>query len=238
MRQAFAILLSIVAGLLPCNSSPASPPKRRPVPMQIFKLDSAGDVKLFGVTAQPVNYRGRKALEIREDPGSKSPGQAVALLKGTDFTDGTIEVDLAGAPVAGAPEGARGFVGVAFRSGDDASRFEYFYLRPTNGRADEQLRRNHSTQYASHPDYPWNRLRKENPGVYEAYVDLEPGVWTRIRIVVKGTRGELYVNGASQPCLIVNDLKLGKTHGLVGLWIDVGTQAYFANLKVKSGVRD
>jgi len=42
----------------------------------------------------------------------------------------------------------------------------------------------------------------------------------------------LYVNGASQPTLVVNDLKLGDTTGTVALWIGVGTEAYFTNLRL------
>jgi hypothetical protein len=42
----------------------------------------------------------------------------------------------------------------------------------------------------------------------------------------------LYVHGASQPCLIVKDLKLGDVGGGVAFWIGPGTEAYFANLKV------
>src|SRR5262249_14484755 len=115
MRRASAIFLVIAGGLLPCSSSPALL-AGRPGATQIFRLDSTGDLSLIGVTAHTVNYRGRKALELLEAPASNSQVQAVALLKGTDFTDGTIEVDLAGAPKAGAPDGARGFVGIAFRS--------------------------------------------------------------------------------------------------------------------------
>ena len=59
-----------------------------------------------------------------------------------------------------------------------------FLLRPTNGRAEDQPRRNHSTQYVSEPDFPWQRLRQENPGVYETYTDLQPGVWTKINRAV------------------------------------------------------
>jgi hypothetical protein len=73
-------------------------------------------------------------------------------------------LEVAGKPGAGAPGDARGFVGVAFRVSNDASKYECFYLRPTNGRADDQLRRNHSAQYISFPDYEWNRLRTEAPG--------------------------------------------------------------------------
>src|SRR5688572_33379506 len=113
----------------------------------------------------------------------------------------------------------RGFVGIAFRVQKQGIGFECFYLRPTNGRADDQLRRNHATQYVSHPDYPWFRLREENPGVYESYTDLVPGEWTKVKIVVSGVQAQLYVNGAEQPCLIVNDLKLGHIEGLIALWI-------------------
>lgn len=78
---------------------------------------------------------------------------------------------------------------------------------------------------------PVRALRAEK---YESYVDLEPGVWTRYRIVVEKTKARLYVNGASQPCLIVNDLKLSDSSGGVALWIGPGTEGYFACLKVEA----
>ena len=112
------------------------------------------------------------------------------------------------------------------------SKLELFYIRPTNARADDQLRRNHSAQYESFPDWPWNRLRQEAPGVYESYTDLETGAWTRLKIAVAGVKAKLYVNGAAQPCLIVNDLKLAPASGAVALWVGPGTDGYFSNLRV------
>jgi len=200
-------------------------------PARVIALDTADGLSLLAVKADAVTYKERKAVRLVEGPGA-AERPSVALIPGTDFGDGVIEIDLAGTTVPGAPEGSRGFVGIVFRSSADASGFENVYLRPTNGRADDQLRRNHSTQYTSHPDYPWHRLRKEDPGVYESYTDLLPGVWTRMRIEVDGVRARLYVNDAPQPCLIVNDLKRGETRGLVGLWIGRGTEAYFANLRI------
>jgi len=94
------------------------------------------------------------------------------------------------------------------------------------------LRRNHAVQYESIPDFPWDRLRREQPGVYESYTDLEVGAWTKMKIEVAGRSARLYVNGATQPCLIVNDLKLGETRGQVGLWAHIATNAYFSNLKI------
>ncbi len=187
------------------------------------------------VQASVASYRGRRALRILNDDGSGtvSGGQVVVIVKASDFKDGTIEAELAGAPREGAKPSTRGFIGISFRVQGRGSRFETFYLRMTNGRSDDQSRRNHSAQYSSHPDFPWNRLREENPGVYESYVDLEAGAWTQVKIVVAGTKAQLYVNGAAQPCLIVNDLKLGETRGQVALWTGSDTEAYFSNLRVK-----
>jgi hypothetical protein len=122
---------------------------------------------------------------------------------------------------------------VAFRVQSDLKTYDAFYLRPTNGRADDQLRRNHSAQYISHPEWTWSRLRTETPGQYESYVDLVPNSWTNVRIEVHGSQGKLYVNRQAQPTLIVNDLKTGATaRGGVALWIDIGTTAHFCNLTV------
>ena len=145
-----------------------------------------------------------------------------------------IEAEIAGAIAPGAGEGARGFVGLAFRLQKDMKTYDAFYLRPTNGRADDQERRNHATQYVSHPEWPWYRLRKETPARYESYVDLVPGAWTKIRIEVDGAKARLYVHGQEQPALIVNDVKSGPhAKGAVALWIGPGTVAHFRNLRVE-----
>jgi hypothetical protein len=182
------------------------------------------------VTIAQVTFKGRSAIQLiaTRDAANAS---SYAVIKDASFKDGTIEVDLAGQPAAGAAAGARGFIGIAFRIQGDG-RYEYIYLRPTNGRADDQVRRNHSTQYSSHPDFDFARSRKEAPEKYESYVDLEPGVWTKYRIEVDGTRARLYVHGAAQPCLIVNDLKLEPQAGGIALWVGPGTEGYFSNLKV------
>lgn len=193
-------------------------------------LTQPDQLELKGVKAEVVEFKGKQALKLIEStPGSQN---GLAVLKGLTIRDGAIEFEVASAPAANAGEGARGFAGVAFRVTDSGERYEYFYLRPTNGRADDQVRRNHSAQYASHPDYPWHRLRKEEPEKYESYVDLEPAVWTKVKIVVSGTKARLYVHGNAQPTLIVNDLKLGAGEGGIALQIGPGTEAHFANMTV------
>lgn len=200
--------------------------------MQTFRAESLSDLELHDVQAELVSYQNRPALRLIEpDMASETP--RMAILPGLRFMNGMIETLIVGALRADAPMDMRGFVGIAFRVQPHASAFECFYLRPTNGRADDQLRRNHSTQYISHPDYPWYKLREECPGVYESYTDLVPGEWTKVKIVVSGVRAQLYVNGAEQPCLIVNDLKLGETEGGIALWIGKGTEAYFSHVIVE-----
>ena len=196
-------------------------------------LDTLNGLEMVDAKAEVVNYRGRPAVHLVPLPNQPKDYSMLAVVSGTDFKDGTIEVDVAGSPRKDADPTDRGFIGVAFRSQERGNRAEYFYLRPTNGRSDDQLRRNHSVQYVSTPDFPWERLRKETPGVYESYADLDAGAWIKMKIEVSGTKARLYLNGADQPCLIVNDLKLGETHGQIVLWAYGTTDGYFSNLTVK-----
>lgn len=203
--------------------------------VQSIKEDGVDPVK---TKADVSTYRGRRAVQVINEDGLTATGtpagaQAIAIVKASNFKDGTIEADVVGLPREGAPATTRGFVGIAFRVQDHGSRYESIYLRMTNARADDQLQRNHSTQYVSQPDFTWQRLRKETPGMYESYVDLDPVAWTKIKIVVAGAKASLYVNGADRPCLIVSDLKLGETHGQVALWTGSNTDAYFSNLRVR-----
>jgi hypothetical protein len=182
------------------------------------------------VSIAQTNFKDRSAVQVVATPGAAN-ATSYAAIKDASFRDGTIEVDLAGQPAAGAAGDARGFIGIAFRLQADG-RYEYIYLRPTNGRADDQVRRNHSTQYSSHPDFDFARSRQEAPEKYESYVDLQPGVWTKYKIEVEGRKARLYVHGSEQPCLIVNDLKLDPREGGVALWVGPGTEGYFSNLKI------
>ena len=182
------------------------------------------------VSIAETSYSGRSAVQVIARPDAAN-ASSYALIKDLSFRDGVIEVDLAGQPAAGAAAGARGFIGMAFRVQGDG-HYEYIYLRPTNGRADDQVRRNHSAQYSSYPDFDFAKSRQEAPEKYESYVDLQPGVWTKYRIEVDGRKARLYVHGAEQPVLIVNDLKLDPREGGVALWVGPGTEGYFANLKI------
>ncbi|QMW00625.1 hypothetical protein H3H32_21825 [Spirosoma foliorum] len=196
-------------------------------------LTSQDEFTPVHVEVSTETYLGKASVRL-VDPGNTNFSQVTyAKIKNLRFQNGTIELELAGKPLATAGEGARGFVGIAFRVADDDSKFECIYLRPTNGRAEDQVRRNHSVQYISYPDFPWEKSRKETPEKYESYVDLAVGEWTKVKIEIQGNKARLYVHGASQPSLIVNDLKHGPAQeGAIALWIGPGTDAHFTNLVV------
>jgi hypothetical protein len=215
-----ALLATCISGHLLCQ------------PTHEVSLNAVDKLELRNVKADLVTYRGVAALRIADTAAADvDDAGRLATVRGASFQDGTIEVSVAGDTRADAPPQWRGFVGIAFRV-TDAAHFECFYIRPKNGRSVDQLQRNHSTQYISVPGFPWDKLRSETPGKYESYVDLVPGEWTKIKIQVAGQTARLYVNGAEQPALIVNDLKQPLAKGGIALWVGPGTIAHFAELKI------
>ena len=202
------------------------------------KIDiSLDNLNLNDVVPSIAEHEGSEALRLVLTPDAETPDNPTfAHIKNLEFHNGVIEIEVAGRPLPDAIPEARGFIGVAFRIKDDLSAFECMYLRPTNGRAEQQLRRNRATQYFSYPDWKFDRLRTEVPGHYEAYVDLVTGAWTKMRIEAEGDKAKLFVHDNEHPTIIVNDLKHGPDlAGGIGLYIDNGTEGFFKNLMVTQG---
>lgn len=243
--MAVALIASAVAAAGLATVHGAQAPGRH------FALESPAGLRLHNVTAVARTLNGKRGVRVTLDEAvqrrleAMTPQQRdeaikagqtneqLALVEGLEFDNGVMEAEIAGTPRTDVFKDARGFVGIAFRVQPDLRTYDAFYLRPTNGRADDQVRRNHSAQYISHPAWTWFKLRAETPEKYESYVDLVPGEWTKIRIEVRGAVARLYVHGQPQPTLIVNDLKTGPDgRGAVALWLDASTEAHFRDLTV------
>lgn len=148
-------------------------------------------------------------------------------LKDTEFSSGTIEIDLRGKDVF-----QQSFIGIAFH-GTDTTVTDIIYFRPFNFRAEDPVRRIHAVQYVSAPEFSWHKLRTEKNGVYEKAVNPAPAAtdWFRARIVVDDKTINVFVNDATTPSLTVNKLNDRKT-GMMGLWNE-GLPGDFANLSIR-----
>ena len=211
----------LVAAGLACLAARAG--AQRAESFDLTNVGTSARWKIVGRTASVVDVKGKRALKL-----SEGPGIGVAWLDGYDFANGVIEVDLLGRsqPVQGS------IIGIAFRV-VDAVTHDAVYFRPFNFRAADSTRHAHAVQYVSDPSWPWQRLRSERPGEYERAVVPEPDgdEWFHVRIVVDRPKVSVFVNGAAQPCLVVNELS-DRAHGSLGLWVGEGSGGHFANLRV------
>jgi hypothetical protein len=142
------------------------------------------------------------------------------LIDGAMLQSGIVEFDLAENRAENTNPMNRGFLDLAFRINEENYNYNCFYLWPENGRADDQLQRNHTVQYIASPDFEWSKLRTETPVKYETYADMIPKEWTQVKVIIEDNRAEIYVNNASQPTMMVIEL-LGQKGGyrpLGGPW--------------------
>jgi len=149
----------------------------------------------------------------------------LALVRNVTFSEGTLEIDLRG----GGKEEAS-FLGLAFGVAD-AGTFEAVYFRPFRFADEDPGARSHAVQYVAWPEYTWEKLRKDKPGVYEAAIQPvpDPAGWFHVRIDVTKEKVSVSVDGSRQPCLVVD--RLGHRAGDVGLWVD-SMPAAFRNLRI------
>jgi len=184
-------------------------------------LLKAGKLRAVNREATP---QAERAGAVRLD---ERAGNGVLWVDGTDFAEGTVELDVRGRDVL-----QQSFLGVAFhRTSDEA--YEVVYLRPFNFRATDPARHQHAVQYASVPDFDWPRLRQEFPEEFENPVDaaVEPTGWVPLKVVVTPKSVQIYVGTGSAMALEVR--KLGSaSRGMIGLWVGNGSNGDFANLRV------
>lgn len=166
--------------------------------------------------------KAKKLMEFDENTYTK--------LIDKEFHNGTIEVQVRSRLLADAPDFARGFIGLAFRIDEKDSAFESFYIRPTNGYSEDLVRRQRAFQYFSYPNYTFDYFREKGITKYEGVAAIDLDEWIDLKAVIQGTQGEFYIN--DKHVLTVKDLKLGDSKGAVGLFVDIGTQGYFKELKI------
>lgn len=197
--------------------------------------------ELHNVKGEIVKIEGEDILKLERDlmsaPYDKNneasvDGPTFAKLTDIEMMNGVIEVKVLSKIIENSPfPDARGFIGVGFRV-DEKDHFDAIYLRPSNGRADDQLRRNHTIQYFSYPGYTFSRLRREANGIYETYADIGLNEWIDVKVEIQDKKAKLYVNNQQTPSFIVNNMFGSLKTGNVALWVEIGTIGYFKDLKI------
>jgi len=181
-----------------------------------------------------VDFGGEAVLRVVKAEKIDQPDEnTYAKLDGYSFHNGVIEVKMLSRLLPDAPSHARGFIGIAFRISEDDSQFESYYVRPTNGRTDDPVRRAHGSQYFSYPTYTFSYFRDRGITQYEAPVDIGLDEWIKLKAVITDSRGTFYLNDAEEPALVVEDMKHGADlRGAVGFFVDIGTEAFFKDLVI------
>jgi hypothetical protein len=173
----------------------------------------------------------REVTKLEGSPGgvhvSEKADPGVVWIEGTDFAEGTIEVDVRGRDLL-----QRSFVGIAFHGKDDRT-YESVYVRPFNFRATDPDRHRHAVQYMMLPNYDWPRLRQQFPDEFEnpVHPGINPADWVPLRVSVRGGRIQVIVGLVASATLEVR--KLGQLErGMIGLWTGNNSDGDFANLRV------
>ncbi|UJW84964.1 hypothetical protein [Devosia sp. SL43] len=152
-----------------------------------------------------------------------------------NFVNGSISVDIRSRLRSDAPDYARAFAGIAYRISADCQRFEAVYVRPLNGLKlnPPAPRDRRALQYFAYPDWKFDRLRDAYPdGRYEAGANIGPDEWLRLNLVVGDRQVNASVNGID---ILSIEAKSEAASGDIGLWVDIGTEAYFSNLHIIEG---
>jgi len=199
--------------------------------------------ELVNVTGSVADLNGEKVLKIERDLealpfdekrlGATVNGPLYARLKNADFENGTIEVKVLSRIQKNTPyRDSWGFIGLAFRINSDNSAFESMYIRPKVGRVRNPVVRNQATQYYSYPNYKMDNIGRSPGGPFEASADIGLDEWITLRIEVEGQQASLYINDKKEPSLTIKQLKGNLKSGAVGLWVDIGTEGYFKDLRI------
>ena len=166
--------------------------------------------------AKVEQYLGREALRLRS--GS-------VFLDDVEFESGVIEYDMA-------TTGHRSFVGAVFRRSETAPvGYEEFYLRP------HQTGRFDAAQYT--PSYNGIAAWQLYPE-YNAPVNIPRNEWIHVKLVIAGSRMDVYVADMETPIMVVRHLRRGPGPGGVGLTSNIpvgqGSAIYptaFANVTIR-----
>jgi len=175
-----------------------------------FSLTAQNSIKLDGIDWQ---VDGKVVKEEYKNKECIRTDEGVAIAQNLNFKNGIIEFNMCIQP-------GRGFAGIRFH-GDGGGNTEEFYIRKhQSGNPD-------AMQYT--PVYNgiagWQLYYGDGYSAAKQHVFDE---WFQIKLVISGTKGEVYITDMEKPVLVIHELKLGERDGKIAFY----GPARFANIKV------
>jgi len=205
MASKFAVFPGLSLFML-IASSPARAAEQVKIPMTADRWTTMAGTVNF------IEFKGKPSIELKAGNYAQHIQTGAVALNNLTFRNGTIEYDVAATSDMGA-----GFV---FRRADK-DNYEMFYLRP-RPKCEEAP---DCVQYApeTHGVLLWDMFPQ-----YQGPAPLRQDEWNHIKLVVSGSRMNVFVNDAAEPTLKIGRLEGDKGEG--GLRLQ--GPGIFANLVV------
>ena len=156
---------------------------------------------------------GKAYKEIYKEKECLNTTNGTALAQEQDFKNGTIEFQMC-------IQQERGFAGIRFHGDGDRNTEEFYIRKHQSGNPD-------AMQYT--PVYNgiagWQLYYGDGYSTAKKYKFDE---WFKVKLVISGTRGEVYIDDMENPVLLIHELKLGERSGKIAFY----GPARFAEIKI------
>lgn len=160
---------------------------------------------------------------------SENTGYGIAWIRGMEFSDVVIEVDIR------AGDEMKNFAAGLVFHGLDNDSLEAVYLGPSGSIA-EKKKGSHRLFYISHPDHTGKGTKNNFHVLYDQPFNPLPDSngWIRLRISVQGDQISAFAGLNADPFLVVERPDRRKA-GRIGFWTESMSGGDFANLRISTG---
>ncbi|MEE9443038.1 MAG: hypothetical protein V3V99_10280 [candidate division Zixibacteria bacterium] len=142
--------------------------------------------------------------------------EGIAVLGDVEFEDGIIEFD-----IAAITDREKSYPGIIFRI--QGQNYERFYVRPHRSALYSDV-----LQYTPTINGVAGWQLYSGDGCTEK-ATIPVGQWIHMKMVIKGTQAQLFIDDNEKPALSISELKLGPRRGSIGVFGPAVGVSYFSN---------
>jgi sugar lactone lactonase YvrE len=186
--------------------------------MGLFLFGSVRAQEPIPFTAENWDMFGGKSAEI----GGRQAYGGLALLKGVQFRNGTLEWDIW-------VTGGRSYAGVVFHQ-QPTRDYEEFYVRPHKGNGLNADALQYTPVY--HGVSCWQLYHGSG---YTSPAVIPLNQWIHFKLDINGTRALATMNGTPVTTMQINRLEQGEISGRIGVKGPADGSAWFSNFRYSAG---